>query len=143
MAQFSLVDNEPKPHTFRDTDGLVYEVPTARMFGTRQFAELERLQAGFLEVRDELRSADEATMLPAAKRLDQVVNTFFQMLVPRMPPDRVYELAIVDKVAFIQWWQLQEAKTSTRGEARAGKKTSRGRPLPASSTRTKSTRNGS
>lgn len=147
MAQFSLLDTIPKPHTFRDTDGQVYDVPTARMFGTIQFGRMEYLQAELPAALTEIREAgagDEERMYPAVKRLDQVVNEFFGMLVPSLPLDRVYTIPLPDKIAFINWWKAEEEKAQQpAGEARAGQRVNRGRRSPASSTRTKSTPNGS
>lgn len=144
MAQFTLL--VPKAHTFRDTDGQVYDVPTARMFGTTQFGRMEYLQGALPEAQNEIREVgdDEERLIPAVKRLDQVVNEFFGMLVPTLPLDRVYTIPLTDKIAFIGWWQQEEQKTQQPvGEATAGRPVSRGRRSPASSRSIKSTPNGS
>lgn len=142
MGQFSLLDIKPKPHTFRDQDGSVYEVPTARMFGTNAFGRLTWLQEQLPSVLQELKAADnEAATLPAVTLLDQTVNEFFRMLVPSMPPDRVFELGLYDKLQFIQWWQKQEQRTAAPvplGEATAGQPVTRGRRSPALSASTNS-----
>lgn len=119
MAQFNMLERRPVAHTFRDTDGAVYEVRTARMFGTNAYARLAWLQSELPDAMEELQNSegDDEKILPAARRLDQVVNEFFQMLAPDMPLDRVYELALADKLLFIQWWQQEEQKTTPRGEA--------------------------
>lgn len=138
MGQFSLLDITPKPHTFRDQDGQIYEVPTARMFGTNAFGQLTRLQAQLPEALSELQAADsDAAQLPAITLLDQTVNDFFHMLVPGMPLDRVYELGLYDKLQFIQWWEKEERKGQPPvGEARAGRPVIRGRRSPASAAST-------
>lgn len=138
MGQFSLLDIKPKPHTFRDQDGQIYEVPTARMFGTNAFGQLTRLQAQLPEVLSELRQADDDdARLPAVTLLDQTVNDFFRMLVPEMPPDRVFSLGLHDKLQFIQWWQKEEARTQIPvGETQAVGKVTRGRRSPASAAST-------
>ena len=140
MPQFSLLDIKPKPHTFRDQDGQIYEVPTARMFGTNAFGSLTRLQAQLPEALAELTEAeDDDAQLPALALLDQTVNEFFHMLVPSMPLDRVYELGLHDKLAFIGWWQQQEQRTGAPvGEAQAGRPVIRGRRSPASAASTSS-----
>jgi hypothetical protein len=148
MAQYTLLDLTPQGHSFRDTDGLTYDVPTARMFGTLQFGRLHHLQAELPAALAEIREVgdDEERMIPAVQRLDQVVNEFFRMLAPKMPPDRVYEIPLQDKIGFIEWWQREEEKIRAgqpTGEAQAGQPVSRGRRSPASSRSTKSTRNGS
>jgi hypothetical protein len=142
MGQFSLLDIKPKPHTFRDQDGAIYEVPTARMFGTNAFGRLTWLQEQLPNVLAELKAAEsEDATLPAITLLDQTVNEFFRMLVPDMPPDRVFSLGLHDKLQFIQWWQKQEQKASPQvapGEATAVGKVTRGRRSPALSASTNS-----
>ena len=139
MSQFSLLDIKPTPHTFRDQGGEIYEVPTARMFGTNAFGSLTRLQAQLPQALKELQAAaDDAAALPALTLLDQTVNDFFRMLVPQMPLDRVYELGLYDKLAFIQWWQQQDQQALPLGEAQAGRPVIRGRRSPASSASTTS-----
>lgn len=140
MGQFSLLDIKPKPHTFRDQDGQIYEVPTARMFGTSAFGSLTRLQEQLPQALAELKqSKDEDAALPALTLLDQTVNDFFRMLVPEMPLDRVFSLGLYDKLAFIQWWQQQEQRTTAPvGGAQAGGPVIRGRRSPASAASTKS-----
>jgi hypothetical protein len=134
MSQFNLLDIKPKPHTFRDQGGEIYEVPTARMFGTNAFGSLTRLQGQLPEALQELKDAkDDEAQLPALALLDQTVNDFFRMLVPDMPLDRVFSLGLYDKLQFIQWWQQQEQRTAVpTGEARAGQPVTRGRRSPAS-----------
>jgi hypothetical protein len=138
MASFSLLDIKPKPHTFRDQDGAVYEVPTARMFGTNAFGSLTRLQAQLPEAMAELEAAkNDDDALPAVTLLDQTVNDFFHMLVPTMPLDRVYELSLYDKLRFIQWWEKEERRQAVPvGEAQAGRAVTRGRRSPASAAST-------
>lgn len=142
MGQFSLLDIKPTPHTFRDQDGQIYEVPTARMFGTNAFGQLTRLQAQLPEVLAELKQAEsDDARLPAVTLLDQTVNDFFRMLIPEMPLDRVFSLGLYDKLQFIQWWQQQEARTTAPvGEAQAGRPVIRGRRSPASAASTKVSR---
>ena len=147
MAEFSLLNLLPAGHTFRDAEGTVFDVMTARLFGTLQFGRLVYLESELPAAMQDIRAAkgDDTLMIPAVQRLDQVVNEFFQMLVPRMPLDRVYEIPLQDKTSFIEWWQQEEEKirrARPAGEQVAGKPI-RGRRSPASSTRTKSTRNGS
>lgn len=138
MGQFSLLDIKPKPHTFRDQDGQVYEVPTARMFGTNAFGRLTWLQEQLPSVLQELKAASsEDATLPAITLLDQTVNEFFRMLVPDMPPDRVFSLGLHDKLQFIQWWQKEERRAAAPvGEAQAGQPVIRGRRSPASAAST-------
>lgn len=138
MSQFSLLDIKPTPHTFRDQGGEVYDVPTARMFGTNAFGRMTWLQEQLPAALAELQGSDgDQTLLPAVTQLDQVVNEFFHLLVPAMPLDRVYELGLYDKLQFIQWWQQQERKTAAPvGEARAGLHQTQGRRSPASAAST-------
>lgn len=132
MAQFDLVSIVQTPHTFRDRDGRTYEVPTAAMFSTIEIAKVTRLQHALPEAMTALGQKD-GDQAAAVTTLDQIVNEYFQMLVPTMPADRVQALAVGEKAAFIQWWQAEETPKGTPPPNRAaGKRVSRGKRSPAS-----------
>lgn len=133
MAQFDLTSIVQTPHIFRDRDGRAYEVPTAAMFSTLEIAKVTRLQHALPEAMKALgeKDGDQAAAVTA---LDQVVNEYFQMLVPSLSPERIQSIAIAEKAAFIQWWQREETpKDAPPPNRTAGKRVSRGKRSPASS----------
>lgn len=139
MPQFSLLDLKPEGHTFRDTTGEIYQVPTARLFGTDAYGRLTWLQTNLPAALKELADAPDGETMAAVTQVDQVVNQFFQMLVPDMPEPRVHQLALADKLGFINWWQQEEQKAAPQsGGAQAGKPVTRGRRSPASAASTTS-----
>lgn len=133
MANYSLADLIPEPHRFTDTDGAVYDVPTAEMFSTANLKRIAQMERELPEVLGTWRQAPD--LQEGVIRLDQLVNDFFQTLVPDMPVERVEAIGINQKVHFIQWWQKEEgAKAPPIPPAAAGQRLIRGRRSPASST---------
>lgn len=132
MATYSLMDIIPEPHRFKDADETVYDVPTGAMFSTQQLKKLEQLEHDLPEALAAWHRGEAPG--PTVMRLDQVLNDFFSLLVPKMPAPRIEELSIEHKIHFIGWWQAEEQKKAPPpGEAQADQRPSRGRRSPASS----------
>lgn len=135
MAQFSMLERVPAGHTFRDTDGQVYQVKSARMFGTTAYGRLLWLQDELPSAMQEVSASggDEAALLPAVTRMDATVNEWMQLLIPELPIARIHEIPLESKVNFILWWQAEEQRAAPQGEARAARATSGKRSRGSSS----------
>jgi hypothetical protein len=131
MANYSLADLIPESHRFTDTDGTIYDVPTGEMFSTTQLKKIAQMERDLPEVLAAWKESSGTS--EAVLQLDQLVSSFFHMLVPDMPVERIDAIPIARKVHFIQWWREQEgAKAPQLPPATAGQRVRRGRRSPAS-----------
>jgi hypothetical protein len=117
MAQLDLASIVETPHTLRDTDGRIYDVPTAAMLSTIQIAQMRRLQQTLPEMMAAL-DTPGGDSSAAVVSLNQVVDEYVQLIAPTMPGERIAAMPVGKKVQIIKWWQdVETPKTPPKATA--------------------------
>jgi hypothetical protein len=109
----------PERDTFTDSDGQVYEFQGMTDFGVVDLAKISRVQRDIPITLDALAKSpdDEAN----ASRFERLVTEALQIILPKMPLERMAEMTLGQKSKIFEFWtQRSRPEPAAVGEAPAG-----------------------
>lgn len=137
--EFSLTSAIPEPLIFNDGDTR-YEVLMASHLGLEAMARFERLEREFQEIMTAVKGG-QTSQEQAGAQLDDLLADMVRSVCPALPDERLRLFGFAGKLAFITWWRGEQPRpVQPPGEAQPGKRVTRGRRSPGSSTPTTSAR---
>jgi DNA-binding TFAR19-related protein (PDSD5 family) len=103
-------------------DGTQYEVSSLDDFGAVERARIRKFQRQLVATEKVLNtSEDDAALTRAIEEQDRVTNALMQLLVPEMSLERIANVKLMRKAAFMKWWNArQEAAASQQGNDQPG-----------------------
>jgi len=116
---FDFTTLVPERDTFTDNDGQVYEFRGMTDFGAVDLARISRVQRDMPIALDTLAKSpdDEAN----ASRFEQLVKDALQVILPKMPVERIAEMTLGQKTKIFEFWtQRSRLEPAPAGEAPAG-----------------------
>ena len=119
---FDFTSLVPERDTFTDSDGQVYEFRGMTDFGAVDLARISRVQRDIPITLDALgkNPDDEAN----ASRFERLVTEALQIILPKMPVERMADMTLGQKSKIFEFWtgqsQKRQAEPAAAGEAPAG-----------------------